>query len=62
MAVRKEPNLTTIFLLSQPYRGYWNENSNIRKVTITKKTQEVKHLITNPKEDTHTQYHIQQQK
>ena len=38
-----KPNLNSIFLLIQLYRGYWNKNSNTRRVTIPKKTQETKH-------------------
>jgi hypothetical protein len=31
-----KPNLNNIFLLIQPYRGYWKENSNTRRITQEK--------------------------
>jgi hypothetical protein len=39
-----KPNITSILLLIQPYRGYWKENSNTRRVTTPKKIQEIKCL------------------
>jgi hypothetical protein len=49
-----KPNLNNIFLLIQPYRGYWKKISNTRRVTTPKKIQEIKHFTTNPKEENHT--------
>ena len=46
--------LNNIFLLIQPYRRYWKEDSNTRRITIPEKTQEIDHLTTNPKEENHT--------
>jgi hypothetical protein len=43
------PSLIILFLLIQTSRGYWNEISNIRRVTLPKKTQETKEITTNPK-------------
>ena len=48
-----KPNITSILLLIQPYRGYQKENSNTRRVTTPKKTQEIKHFRINPKEENH---------
>jgi hypothetical protein len=48
-------NLNNIYLLIQPYKGYWKEIFNTRRVTTPKKTQEIKHFTTNPKEKNHTQ-------
>jgi hypothetical protein len=46
------PNLNSIFLLIQPYRGYWKENFNKRRVTTSKKTHEINYFIPNlPKEN-----------
>jgi hypothetical protein len=50
-----KPNLNNIFLLMQPHRGHQNENSNTRRVTTPKKTQEINHLTAKPKEHTHIQ-------
>jgi hypothetical protein len=49
-----KPNLNNIFLLTQPYRGYWNKTSNTRRITTTKKRQEIKHFTANPKEENRT--------
>jgi hypothetical protein len=48
------PNLNSIFLLIQPYRGYWKEYSNPRRITTPRKTGEIKHFIRKPKEENHT--------
>jgi hypothetical protein len=47
-------NLNTIFLLIQTYRGKEKKKSNTRRETTPKKTQEIKHLTTNLKEENHT--------
>jgi hypothetical protein len=48
------PNLNKIFLLIQPYRGYWKEISKIRRVAKSKKTQEIEHYTTKTTEENHT--------
>ena len=52
-----KPNLNNIFKQFQPYRGYWKDNTNTRRENIPKKTEEIKHLTTNPKEENHTHTH-----
>ena len=53
-----KPKLNNIFLLIQLYRGYKMENTNTRRITTPKKTQEINHLTEKPKEENHTQTHI----
>ena len=50
---RTNPNLNSIYLPTQPYRGSWKENSNTRKITTTKKGQDIKHLTTKSKAENH---------
>jgi hypothetical protein len=50
---RTKPNLSSIYLTTQPYKGSWKENSNTRKVPTPKKGQDNKHLTTNSKAESH---------
>jgi hypothetical protein len=47
-------NLNNIFPLIQSCRGQEKENSNTRRETMPKENQEINHLTTNPKEESHT--------
>jgi hypothetical protein len=40
---RTKPNLNSIYLPTQPYRGPWKENTNTRKVPAPKIEQDIKH-------------------
>jgi hypothetical protein len=55
---RTKPNSNSIYLQNRPYRGSWNENSNTRKVPASKKRQDIKHLTTKSKAESHK--HIKQ--
>jgi hypothetical protein len=44
-----KPNLNNTFLLIQPYRGYWKEISNSRRITAPKETKEIKYFTTTQK-------------
>jgi hypothetical protein len=50
---RTKPNSNNIYLSTQPYRGSWKENSNIMKISAPKKRQDIKHLTTNSKAESH---------
>jgi hypothetical protein len=50
---RTKPNSNTIYLPTQSYRGSWKENFNTRKVPASKKGQDIKHLITQSKAESH---------
>jgi hypothetical protein len=50
---RINPNSNNISLPNQPYKGSWKENSNTRKVPAPKKGQDIKHLMPNPKAESH---------
>jgi hypothetical protein len=49
-----KPNSNNICLLIQPYRGYWNEIFNIRRISTLKKTRGTKQFMINPKGEIHT--------
>jgi hypothetical protein len=48
---RIKPN--NIYLPTQPYRGSWKENSNTWKIPAPKKGQDIKHLTTKSKAESH---------
>jgi hypothetical protein len=50
---RIKPNSNCIYLPTHSYRGSWKENSNTRKIHIPKKGQDIKHLTTKSKAETH---------
>jgi hypothetical protein len=58
-----KPNLNNIYLLIKPYRGFYKENSNTKRVSTSKKKN--KKLIisqqTQKERIIHTLYHFQQQ-
>jgi hypothetical protein len=55
---RTKPNSNIIYLLTQPWRRFWKENSNTRKVPAQKKGQGIKYLTTKSKAKSHK--HIKQ--
>jgi hypothetical protein len=57
---RTNPNLNSIYLPTQPYRGSWKENSNTRKIPTTKKGQDIKHLTTKSKAESHKHIKVPQ--
>ena len=50
---RTNLNLNSIYLPTQPYRGSWKENSNTRKIPAPKKGQDINHLTTKSKAESH---------
>jgi hypothetical protein len=55
-----QSNLNNVFLIIQPYKGYWKENSNTRRVTTPNKTNRKKINISQQiqkKRITHTHTH-----
>ena len=50
---RTNPNLNSIYLPTQPYRGSWKENSNTRKIRTPKKKENINHLTTKSKTESH---------
>jgi hypothetical protein len=50
---RTKPNPNSIYLPSQPYRGYWKESSNTRKIPAPKKGQDIKQLTTKSKAESY---------
>jgi hypothetical protein len=50
---KTKPNSNSIYLPTQHYRGSWKENSNTRKIPAPKKEQDINHLITKSKLESH---------
>jgi hypothetical protein len=50
---RIKPNSNSIYLRTQPYRGSLMEKSNIRKIPAPKNGQDIKHLTTKSKAESH---------
>jgi hypothetical protein len=50
---RTKPNLNSIYLSTQPYRGSWKENSNKRNILAPRKGQDIKHLTSKSKAESH---------
>jgi hypothetical protein len=50
---RRKLNSNSIYLPTQPYRRSWKENSNTRNISAPKKRQDIKHLITKSKAESH---------
>jgi hypothetical protein len=48
-----KPNSNSMYLPTQPYRRSWRENFNTRKASAPKKEQDIKHLTTKPKAESH---------
>jgi hypothetical protein len=50
---RTKPNSNSIYLPIQPYRRCWGKKSNTRKIPAPKKGQDIKHLTTKSKAESH---------
>jgi hypothetical protein len=50
---RAKPNSNGTYLPTQPYRGFCEENSNTKKILAPKKGQDIKHLTTKSKAESH---------
>jgi hypothetical protein len=52
---KNKTNSNSIYLPTQPYRGFWKENSNTRKVPAPKTGQDINNLTRKPKVESHLQ-------
>jgi hypothetical protein len=50
---RTKLNSNSIYLPTHPYRGSWKENFKTRKIPASKKEQDIKHLTTKSKAESH---------